>query len=335
MPGMEQFAQFSVDQQRLYGMLHSPDTPAPATGWPSVVVLHGFTGNRIEGHRNFVLLARKLAARGVACLRFDFRGSGESQGDFSEMTPASLQQALQRGTRLLNLLLDDVRLELRHDARRATVVLLPNDRPVKVFAHETLVIVLQALICWLIDRRIPLLEAQFAYPAPAWAEEYPRIYSRNIAFDAALTQFSFPVTDLRAPVVQTERTLREFLRDAPANVIVKYRNPRSLSTYLRHALKHRKHGFELSFDAAAQELGLSPSTLRRRLEAEGTSFRLIKDGARRDVAIRQLQQTRRSIPEVAESLGFAESSAFHRAFIKWMGISPGQFRQSGRDEAGR
>lgn len=245
----------------------------------------------------------------------------------------TLQQALQRGTRLLNLLLDDVRLELRHDARRATVVLLPNDCPVKVFAHETLVIVLQALICWLIDRRIPLLEAQFAYPAPAWAEEYPRIYSRNIAFDAALTQFSFPVTDLRAPVVQTERTLREFLRDAPANVIVKYRNPRSLSTYLRHALKHRKHGFELSFDSAAQELGLSPSTLRRRLEAEGTSFRLIKDGARRDVAIRQLQQTRRSIPEVAESLGFAESSAFHRAFTKWMGISPGQFRQSGRSAA--
>lgn len=86
MPGMEQFAQFTVDQQRIYGMLHIPNGPAPGTGWPSVVVLHGFTGNRVEGHRNFVLLARKLAERGVACLRFDFRGSGESQGDFSEMT---------------------------------------------------------------------------------------------------------------------------------------------------------------------------------------------------------------------------------------------------------
>lgn len=95
MRGMEQFAQFSVDQQRLYGMLHTPDAPAPATGWPSVVVLHGFTGNRIEGHRNFVLLARKLAERGVACLRFDFRGSGESQGDFSEMTVSREVQDVQ------------------------------------------------------------------------------------------------------------------------------------------------------------------------------------------------------------------------------------------------
>lgn len=83
---MEQFAQFSVHQQRMYGMLHLPDAQPPATGWPSVVVLHGFTGNRVEGHRNFVLLARRLAGLGVACLRFDFRGSGESQGDFSEMT---------------------------------------------------------------------------------------------------------------------------------------------------------------------------------------------------------------------------------------------------------
>lgn len=83
---MESFAQFSVDGQRLYGMLHTPDAQAPAAGWPSVVMLHGFTGNRTESHRNFVLFARYLAGRGVAALRFDFRGSGDSQGDFSEMT---------------------------------------------------------------------------------------------------------------------------------------------------------------------------------------------------------------------------------------------------------
>lgn len=83
---MEMFAQFSVGGQRMYGMLHVPDGPAPAQGWPSVVMVHGFTGNKVEGHRNFVLLARRLAAAGVAALRFDCRGSGESQGDFAEMT---------------------------------------------------------------------------------------------------------------------------------------------------------------------------------------------------------------------------------------------------------
>ncbi|ACO45884.1 alpha/beta fold hydrolase [Deinococcus deserti] len=83
---MEEFAQFTVDSQRLYGMLHTPDGTPPASGWPSVVLLHGFTGHRVEPHRNFVLFSRLLASSGVASLRFDFRGSGESQGDFSEMT---------------------------------------------------------------------------------------------------------------------------------------------------------------------------------------------------------------------------------------------------------
>ncbi|QLG10425.1 alpha/beta fold hydrolase [Deinococcus sp. D7000] len=83
---MEQFAQFSVDGQRLYGMLHTPDAEAPAQGWPSVVMVHGFTGNRTDHHRLLTLLSRALASRGIASLRFDCRGSGDSHGDFSEMT---------------------------------------------------------------------------------------------------------------------------------------------------------------------------------------------------------------------------------------------------------
>ncbi|MFC4425336.1 alpha/beta hydrolase family protein [Deinococcus navajonensis] len=83
---MEVFAQFSVEGQRLYGLLHVPDGEAPAHGWPSVVLVHGFTGNQGGDHRLLPLLARSLATRGVAALHFDCRGSGISQGDFAEMT---------------------------------------------------------------------------------------------------------------------------------------------------------------------------------------------------------------------------------------------------------
>ena len=86
-PGMEAFAQFTVEGQRVYGMLHVPDGDVPAQGWPSVVMLHGFTGHRMEGHRNFVLLSRLLARQGVASLRFDFRGSGERARRFPRCPP--------------------------------------------------------------------------------------------------------------------------------------------------------------------------------------------------------------------------------------------------------
>jgi uncharacterized protein len=69
----------------LRGALHLPaaDTPTPV---PAVVLFHGFTGNRMESHWMFVKCSRALAFAGLASLRFDFYGSGESDGEFRQMT---------------------------------------------------------------------------------------------------------------------------------------------------------------------------------------------------------------------------------------------------------
>ena len=80
---MERLIAFRNQGQRLYGMLHRPEGVAIA---PAVVLCHGFTGQRIESHRLFVKMARDLAAHGIAALRFDFRGSGESEEHFQDMT---------------------------------------------------------------------------------------------------------------------------------------------------------------------------------------------------------------------------------------------------------
>jgi pimeloyl-ACP methyl ester carboxylesterase len=80
---MERLIAFRNQGQWLYGMLHRPDGTEIA---PAVVLCHGFTGQRLESHRLFVKMARDLAAHGIAALRFDFRGSGESEGHFQDMT---------------------------------------------------------------------------------------------------------------------------------------------------------------------------------------------------------------------------------------------------------
>jgi len=73
---------FKSGGEQVVGMLHLPKKKK----CPAVVCFHGFTGNKPEAHRLFVLAARELARNGVAALRIDFRGSGDSSGDFSEMT---------------------------------------------------------------------------------------------------------------------------------------------------------------------------------------------------------------------------------------------------------
>src|SRR6516165_8124503 len=69
----------------LRGMVHRPVEVAwrPA---PCVVFFHGFTGDRMESHWIFVKCSRALAFHGIASLRFDFYGSGESDGQFDEVT---------------------------------------------------------------------------------------------------------------------------------------------------------------------------------------------------------------------------------------------------------
>jgi len=81
----ETFIEFPNARGRLLrGMLHRPaGTPG---GAPGVIFFHGFTGDRMESHWIFIKCARVLAREGIASLRFDFFGSGESEGSFHEAT---------------------------------------------------------------------------------------------------------------------------------------------------------------------------------------------------------------------------------------------------------
>jgi len=83
--GIERSVEFpNARGKTLRGMLHLPSVPKPPA--PAVVLFHGFTGDRMESHWMFVKCSRALALAGVASLRFDFYGSGESAGEFREMT---------------------------------------------------------------------------------------------------------------------------------------------------------------------------------------------------------------------------------------------------------
>ncbi len=241
---------------------------------------------------------------------------------------ATLRDALSRMAKFFNLILDDFQcaLEIKGPQALLTIRETPGAPAPRVFGHETLLMLQHGLACWLIGRRIPILAAGFAYPEPSRSAEYQFMYSSQLRFNEAVTSLCFDRAHLALPVIQNERTAREFVRNAPANIVLKYKNVNSLAAQIRRQLRSAPSFEWPEFEEVAKSLGKTPSTLRRRLDQEGQSFQTIKDQLRRDMAIDYLCHTTRSVADIAAELGFAESSAFHRAFKRWAGASPGEYR---------
>ena len=95
---------------------------------------------------------------------------------------------------------------------------------------------------------------------------------------------------------------------------------------VEQAIEPMLGGGEVSIDRVASTLGMSRQTLYRRLKAEGVTFEEILDAKRRSLAIRYLGLQRLSVKAVAYKLGFSEPAAFSRAFKRWTGVSPSDFR---------
>ena len=239
-----------------------------------------------------------------------------------------LERALDRAGRFFDVFLDEHGLQISRSEERARLTLVKRGAGnARLFGHETLLVIAHGLACWLVGRRIPILAAAFAYPPPVHAAEYRDLFGPQLSFAAPETFLEFSSSFLDLPVVQTETSAKEFLRLAPANILLKYKSTQSLSTRIRRRLRQILPGDLPDLEQVAREMNAAPATLRRKLKAEGQTYQGIKDDLRRDLAITYLSETDLSIRDIALALGFLEPSAFHRAFRKWAQTSPGAYRR--------
>ncbi|KAB2683617.1 MULTISPECIES: AraC family transcriptional regulator [Brucella/Ochrobactrum group] len=244
----------------------------------------------------------------------------------------TLERALRRALQFLNVVLDDPRGELRIRDGMAHVILTDAGPPRPAFAYRAYWLILMGVACWLIGRRIPLRTLDFACPAPVHRQDYHKFFGAPVLFDQPVTRLVFSSSYLSLPIIRSDVALESFLREAPANILIRYRHDNDLSARVRAQLNALPIAEWPSFAELAAGLGMSVPTLRRRLRGEGQSFSTIKDELRFVAAERLLQENRLSVAEVAAELGYSEPSAFYRAFHKWMGQSPGRFRTIQQEE---
>lgn len=244
-----------------------------------------------------------------------------------------VDRAVRRMLRGLSLFLDDVHGELHVAGGEAAIVVVNRlpPGPEHRFADETFLVMVYGLLCWLAGQRVPPNRVEFGFDRPAHAAEYTAMFSPVMVFGASRTRLCFDAALLARPVTIDTATLRRFLRAAPRSVFLKFENEESWTTRLRRRLRARQAGEPWPvFEDVADELNTAPTTLRRRLEAEGSSYQEIKDRVRCDLAIHRLVHSPATVDEIGEELGFHDASAFHRAFKRWSGLQPGEYRRQRR-----
>ena len=133
-----------------------------------------------------------------------------------------------------------------------------------------------------------------------------------------------------APSPRRDDALLGLLQRHAADVLARRPADEGLVSQVRRALEVGLTSGEATMEAIGRRLALAPRTLQRRLATEGTSFQSLLEETRRDAAARYLGESLLSIAEVSFALGYSEPAAFHRAFRRWQGLTPQEFRAQQR-----
>jgi len=241
---------------------------------------------------------------------------------------STLEEALIMGTRFYRLLDMSVHIDF-YPTATGGVLRAAEHYPCLNQHHyltELQLVLWHRLSCWLTGKRIPIRRSEFTYARPDHADEYPFFFYGENRFEQAHTQIHIDQQHLDLPIIRNRLDLPELMEEAPYVFLVKPNNTASINAQIRRILENHPNNELPDLDWVAHKLNMSPTTLRRRLKSEDTSFQAIKDQVRRDLAIYYLSENKFSINEIAQRVGFTEPSTFHRAFKKWTGFTPGDYR---------
>jgi AraC-like DNA-binding protein len=167
----------------------------------------------------------------------------------------------------------------------------------------------------------------FRHPMPRRPEDYTTAFRCPVRFGATQDRLTLRRADLALVHPNASRTLLSIVERHAQRQLSELPRDEDLSSRLRRAIRARLPDGHLALSELAPSLGLSPRTLQRRLEAEGTSLRRLVDEERRALALHHIQDPRTSLVDIAFLLGFADQSAFSRAFSRWTSRPPKEYRE--------
>jgi len=239
-----------------------------------------------------------------------------------------LESALQRLVRFRKILDQRAEADFRRTGKRwrltiKTEPLMEGFRPAIDDVTTAIVVGMGQLI----GRRIEPARVGFTYPKPQDTSRHRAIFGSGIRFGTDYQVLEFWHRDIQTSIPDADPRLTAYLDELAEIRLGSLPENTSLASRVRQAIwPHLSEG-QPTIDTVASDLALSSRTLQRRLREEGTSYGQVVESLRKEKASLLLSDRNLAVYEVGYLLGYSDPSAFHRAFRRWHGRSPSQYRQ--------
>ena len=169
-------------------------------------------------------------------------------------------------------------------------------------------------------------ELRFAFPEPDYYERMKPLIPVPVLFDCAYNQMRFPAARLDQRLRFADPRLAKMAEAQCEQEMANIKSPPKLLNQVRRIILAQSGRFP-SVDEAASDLHMSSRTLKRKLQQLGTSYQTILDDLRKGLAVEYLTQTEITVDDIAVQLGYSDASNFARAFRRWTGRSPSDYRR--------
>lgn len=236
---------------------------------------------------------------------------------------ATLRDAYERGEAHLRLLHDAAQVKLVASRPLARLVLLPNlAAPIARAQIEFFMACLVRGVRRLTGTYEHPREVHFRHSRPTSTAELETFFDCPLFFGAEANQIVFPEAWLDWPVLTADSRRQRQVELRAGGVLAELEQALDFAIRVRLAIGAELLNAQPALSGVAKRLAVSTRTLRRRLQALGTSYSEVLDGVRRQFAARHLLEPHESIGEIARKLGFATPQAFFKAHKRWTGRTP-------------
>jgi AraC-like DNA-binding protein len=288
-------------------------------------------GARVRSEVTRRLWEAAVAASGDPCLGLDvgrYQQPSSTHGlAYAWHASATLASAMQRLARYMRVISDAARVWTEDEAEGTKLALRAptGDRPLPAGVQDAFMASVIAAARSTFGTTFTPIAMRFRHSRPPCADRFEALFRCPIGFDAPESSMLIAREDLARPLptanaelaLANDRVLQDYLaRMDRENIVDRVR---------RFAIERLPAGAPSEHDAAAA-LALSRRTLLRRLNEAGTNFRKLLDDTRRELALERLAAVGTPVNEIAYMLGFADAASFNRAFKRWTGASPSEYR---------